>query len=75
MTLKAVDPQMVREYVDDLINLLVNSSVTEQRRFLKSFVENIEVDDTEIKIFYTIPMSLHNFSEETIGFLPFVHHG
>jgi len=69
------DPQVVKDYADDLRNLLAKSSITEQRSFLKSFVERIEVDESEAKVYYTIPMPPHSVSEETVGVLPFVHHG
>ena len=69
------DPQVVQEYADDLRSLLAKSSITEQRSFLKSFVERIEVDESEAKVYYTIPMPPHSISEETVGVLPFVHHG
>jgi len=69
------DPQVVRDYADDLRGLVMKSSITEQRGFLKSFIERIEVTDTKAKIYYTIPMPPHSTSEETVGVLPFVHHG
>jgi DNA invertase Pin-like site-specific DNA recombinase len=69
------DPQVVQEYADDLRGLLAKSSITEQRSFLKSFIERIEVDESEAKVYYTIPMPPHSVSEETVGVLPFVHHG
>jgi hypothetical protein len=69
------DPQVVQDYVDDLRSLLAKSSITEQRSFLKSFIERIEVDESEAKVYYTIPMPPHSVSEETVGVLPFVHHG
>ena len=68
------DPQVVRDYADDLRGLLMKSSITEQRGFLKSFIERLEVADTKVKIYYTIPMPPHSTSEETVGVLPFVHH-
>ena len=74
-TVDMADPQVVRDYAIDLKNLLVKSSVTEQRSFLKSFVERIDVGDTEVKVYYTIPVPPHNVSEETVGILPFAHHG
>ena len=37
------DPQVMRDYVDDLRGLLERSSIIEQRGFLKSFVDRIEV--------------------------------
>jgi len=49
------DPQVVQDYADDLRGLLVKSSITEQRCFLKSFIERIEVDESEAKVYYTIP--------------------
>jgi len=69
------DPQVVQDYADDLRSLLAKSSITEQGSFLKSFVERIEVDESEAKVYYTIPMPPYSVSEETVGVLPFVHHG
>jgi len=69
------DRQVVRDYVDDLRGLLERSSIIEQRGFLKSFVDKIEVGDSEVNIYYTIPMSPSSFPEETVGVIPFVHHG
>jgi len=69
------DPQVVRDYANDLGNLLTGSSITEQRSFLKSFVERIEAGSSEIKLCYTIPMFPLGTSDETVGILPFVHHG
>ena len=69
------DPQVVPDYADDLRSLLAKSSITEQRSFLKSFMERIGVDESEAKMYYIVPMSPHSVSEETVGVLPFVHHG
>jgi len=33
------------------------------------------VDDMEVKVHYTIPLPPYNVAEETVGVLPFVHHG
>ncbi len=75
---QAVDmanPQVVRDYVDDLRGLLEKSSIIEQRSFLKSFVDRIEVGDSEVNMYYTIPMPPSSLAEETVGVIPFVHHG
>ncbi len=69
------DPKVVQDYADDLRSLLAKSSITEQRSFLKSFIERIEVDESKAKVYYTIPMPPYSVSEETVGVLPFVHHG
>ena len=70
-----VDDQVVRDYAEDLRNLLAESSITEQRGFLRSFVEKIEVSDAELKMYYTIPMPPDSTREETVGVVPIVHHG
>jgi site-specific DNA recombinase len=69
------DRQVVRDYVDDLRGLLERSSIIEQRGLLKSFVDRIEVGDSEVNMYYTIPMSPSSLPEETVGVIPFVHHG
>ncbi len=74
-TVNIVDPQVMRHYVDDLRDLLARSSTTEQKSFLKSFLERSEVGDLEVKMYYTVPMPPHTLSEETVGLLPSVHHG
>ncbi|GAI68820.1 unnamed protein product [marine sediment metagenome] len=50
--LDTVDLNVVHQYTSDLRNLLVKSSITEQRSFLKSFVEKIEADDEKVKMYY-----------------------
>ena len=73
--IELADPAVVREYVQDLKALLEKSSIVEQKAFLKSFVERIEVDDAEMKVIYTIPMPPDNPPAETVGVLPIVHNG
>jgi len=73
--IELADPAVVREYVQDLKSLLEESSIVEQKVFLKSFVDRIEVDDSEMKVVYTIPISPDNPPTETVGVLPFVHNG
>ncbi len=74
-TIELADPEVVREYVQDLKALLEESSIVEQKAFLRSFIERIEVDDAEMKVIYTMPMPPDNPPEETVGVLPFVHDG
>jgi hypothetical protein len=69
------DPLVVRDYVDDLRGLLERSSIIEQRGFLKSFVERIEVGDSEVNMYYTTPMPPPNLLEETVGVIPFAQRG
>ena len=70
-----VDDQVVQDYSEDLRNLLAKSSITEQRGFLRSFVEKIEVSDAEVKMYYTIPVPPDSAREEAVGVVPIVHHG
>jgi DNA invertase Pin-like site-specific DNA recombinase len=74
-TIELADPEVVREYVEDLKALLEESSIVEQKAFLKSFVERIEVDDSEMKVIYAIPVPPDNPPTETVGVLPIVHNG
>ncbi len=74
-TVDMADPLVVRDYVDDLRGLLERSSIIEQRSFLKSFVDRIEVGYSEVNMYYTIPMPPSSLPEEPIRVIPFVHHG
>ncbi len=73
--LDTIDLNVVQHYTSDLRSLQVKSSITEQRSFLKSFVEKIEAGEKKVKMYYTIPMSPSSQPEETFGISPFVHHG
>jgi len=73
--LDTIDLNVVQRYTNDLRSLLAESCITEQRSFLKSFVERIDVDDSEVKVYYTIPVPPSSMPQETAGVLPFVHHG
>ena len=69
------DPKIVREYVQDLKALLEESSLVEQKAFLKSFVERIEVDNSEVRVIYTVSMPPDKPSAEVVGVLPFIDNG
>ncbi len=66
------DPQVVRAYVQDLGGLLEVSGIVEQKAFLKSFVEGIEVGNSEVTVKYTIPLAPDTPPTETVGVLPFI---
>jgi len=74
-TIELADHAEVQEYVRDLKVLLEESSIVQQKVFLKSFVDRIEVDESEMKVIYSIPIPLDNPPTETVGVLPFVHNG
>lgn len=73
--IELADPAVVKEYVQDLKKLLEESSIVEQKVFLKSFVDRIEVNDSEARVIYSIPIPPDNVPAETVGVLPFVHNG
>jgi len=76
-TIELADPAVVREYVQDLKALLEKSSIVERKAFLKSFVERIEVDNSEATVVYTIPVlpGPTPTATEAVAVLPFVHNG
>ncbi|MGC8834398.1 MAG: hypothetical protein ACP5R4_10125, partial [Armatimonadota bacterium] len=51
-----LEASVVKAYVDDLKALLCKGSIVEQKSFLRSFVERIEVDPHQVVIDYTIPL-------------------
>ena len=56
----------IMSYVDDLKVVLGSASILEQRAFLRSFVEEVQVGTDEVTIHYTIPMPPANKEEEKI---------
>jgi len=50
-------------------------SITEQRCFLRSSVNRVEVNDAEVKMYYTIPVPPESATEETVGVVSIIHHG
>ena len=64
--IQLADPDVVRAYVTDLKQLLERSELVEQKAFLKSFVERIEVGECDAKVIYTIPMPPRDLTTETI---------
>ena len=72
-TVEFASPAVVKEYVQGLRTLLEESSIMSKKVFLRSFVERIEVDDTDVKVLYTMPLPPETPPAETVGVLPFVH--
>jgi hypothetical protein len=55
-TMDIVESATVGSYVNNLRDLLERAPIIEQRSLFKSFVERIEVCDSEVCIHYIIPM-------------------
>lgn len=47
--------ETVTRYVDDLRNLLGESSLTERKSFIRSFVKEVKVTSDEVLLTYTMP--------------------
>ena len=67
-------PEMVRSYVDDLRNLLDNSTLAERKAFIRSFVKEVKVTGDEVLLTYTMPLS-SRVPEEKVGVLSTVQYG
>ncbi|MCL0091356.1 recombinase family protein [Dehalococcoidales bacterium] len=67
--LEPIDPQTVLDYVKDLKEFLEESNIFERRAFLRSFIESIEVDDSQITLNYTLPLPPDNTRQEAISVL------
>ena len=48
---------------------------TEQRTFLKTFIESIQMGETEFTVDYTLPMPPNNVRRKVFGVLPFAMNG
>jgi site-specific DNA recombinase len=69
------DAETVAGYVADLRDLLNESSLSERKTFIRSFVKEVKVTGDEALLTYTIPMLPKGMSEEKLPVLPIVHHG
>lgn len=61
------DRETVASYVEELRNLLNESSLAERKSFIKSFVKEIAVTGDEAVLTYTIPLTAENLKEEKLG--------
>jgi site-specific DNA recombinase len=68
-----VDLEMVTRCVDDLRNLLDESSIIERKSFIRSFVKEIKVTGDEVLLTYTMPLPPEGTLEEKMPVLYSVH--
>ncbi|MEL7562797.1 recombinase family protein [Dehalogenimonas sp. 4OHTPN] len=69
---KLLDPQKVLSYVAQLREFLDTRGIIERKAILRSFVENIKVEDDKITVEYTIPFPPDNVKRETVSVLDIV---
>jgi site-specific DNA recombinase len=68
------DIETITTYVEDLRNLLNNSSLTDKKSFIKSFIKEVRVRGDEVTLNYTLPIS-GKLTEQIRAVPPIVHYG
>lgn len=56
-TIQLADAGAIKGYIEELSLLLESSSLMERMVFLKSIVESIEVDPSQVAVIYTKPVA------------------
>ena len=69
------DAKTVAQCVADLRDLLNESSLTERKAFIRSFVKEVRVTGDEVLVTYTIPMLPRGLAEEKLPVLSIGHDG
>ena len=72
---EVADIETVTRYVEDLRSLLSESSFTERRSFIRSFVKEVKVTENEVLLTYTIPMAPGGITQEELMVPSIVHYG
>jgi len=74
-SLQLADMETLKSHVENLRNLLEDSSLAERKSFIKSFVREVRVTGTEVLLSYNIPLSAGAASQDTLVVPPIVQHG
>jgi site-specific DNA recombinase len=69
------DVETVARCVADLRELLDESSLTERKAFIRSFVKELKVTGDEVLMTYTVPMLPKGLLQERLPVLSIVHYG
>ena len=72
---KLFNAELVVKYVEDLRCVLADSSLSERKTFIRSFVKDIHVANGEALLKYTIPLPPQGILEEKAGVLSTVQNG
>jgi site-specific DNA recombinase len=73
--IELADETVVRNYVEDLREVLTNSPLPKQKAFIRSFVKEVRVTRKEVLLTYTIPLPPEGTLQETAAVLDTVHYG
>ena len=69
------DLKLVEHYAEDLRNLLSESSLAEQKAFIRGFIKEIRVTNREADLFYTIPLPHDRLAHDRAEVLSIVQLG
>ena len=69
------DKETVKKCVDDLRNMLEDSTITERKSFIKNFVREVRVTGSEVTMSYSPPLLSGMMSKETWSVPSIVHDG
>ena len=69
------DLETVTYYVEDLRNLLSESTPIDRKAFIRSFVKEVKVTGNEVSLTYTLPLPPAGTIEEQIAVPPIVQYG
>ncbi len=70
-----ISRELVLEYLKDLRGVLEYGSVSEKRAFLRSFIQAIEKDGSQVTMYYTLPLPAEQVPLDPVGVLGTVHDG
>jgi site-specific DNA recombinase len=73
--LELADETTVSACVNDLRNLLTETSLAEKKSFVRSFIKEIKVTGDEVLLTYTMPLLQQKLTEEKVPVLCIVHDG
>ena len=69
------DIKTITTYVEDLRNLLSDSSLAEKKSFIKNFIKEIKATGKETTISYSMPVACGPIPEKATAVPPIVHDG
>ncbi len=69
------DLETITYYVEDLRNLLSESTLTDKKTFIRSFIKEVKVTGNEASLTYTLPLPPAGVIEEKIVVPPIVQYG
>lgn len=69
------DLEHITGYVDDLKKVLDSGLISERKSFIRSFVKEVKVTDSEVVMSYTMPLVSEKMPMDIEEVLPIVQYG